>query len=323
MKKKIIIDTDPGIDDALAILLATHIDEYELLGITLVSGNVHADLGLFNLFRLSKQWKVKFPIYQGTKTPLVREFVDAKETHGEDGLGNTNLEYEEYEYSTEGVEFILKTLRENDDVTIFALGPLTNIATALQRDAEAFTHARVISMGGAFRSYGNCSPVAEYNYWVDPHAADYVLKHLPRPLEIVPLDVTRKFLLTPSMVSFMERLDVETGKFIRKLTDFYMDFHWEYEGIIGAVINDPVTMIVERCPHLFQRGEYFCEVEMESKTMGMLVVDEKNFYRQKPNAIVYEDMDEKEAMTFFLKTLFSNHGEIDKQKRSYLYEFYY
>lgn len=323
MKKKIIIDTDPGIDDAIAILLAAAIKEYDILGITLVSGNVHADLGLFNLFRIFKEFQISFPVYKGTKEPLLRNLVEARETHGEDGLGNTNMDYEMYPYSTDGIDFIHRCLSENEEVTIFALGPLTNIAMALQKYPESFQNARVISMGGSFRSHGNCSPVAEYNYWVDPHGANYVLQNLPRPLEVVPLDVTRKFLFTPSLVSFMQRLDFQKGNFIKRITDFYMDFHWEYEGTLGAVINDPVTMIAERHPEFFRSHEYYCEVETESKAMGMLIVDSKDFYHKKPNVLLYEEIDEKEAMLFFLKEMFGEAPEIEAKKGSYLYEFHY
>ncbi|MDO5715321.1 MAG: nucleoside hydrolase [Tissierellia bacterium] len=324
MKKKIIIDTDPGIDDALAILLAEAIKEYEILGITLVSGNVHADQGLINLFRLSKVLGKKFPIYKATTKPLVRPFVDAKETHGEDGFGETYLDYEEYEYRKDGIDFIIDTLKETkEEVTIFALGPLTNIATALQKDPKAFEKARIISMGGAFKSHGNCSPVAEYNYWVDPHGADYCLQHLPRPLEIVPLDITREFLLTPSMISFMKRMDPNTGELVEKLTNFYMDFHWEYEENIGSVINDPVTMLVDRCPELFTASAYYCEVDTEGKAMGMLIVDEYHFYKKKPNALIYETIDAKEAMISYLKFMFGDHPAIEQKRGSYLYEFQY
>ena len=304
MTKKIIIDTDPGIDDILAILLANSIKDIDILGISLVSGNVSYDEGLINLFRLSKFLNKKFNIYTATKIPLIREFVNAKDTHGEDGLGETYLPYDAYEYSDKGIDFILDTISKDKDVTILALGPLTNIATALKKNKDAFRDIRVISMGGAFKSFGNCSPVAEYNFWVDPDAADYVFKNLPTKLEVIPLDVTRKFVLTPSIISYLKRFNKDLGDFIEKITNFYTDFHWQYEKIIGSVINDPLTVLALTDDYLFTKKDYFCEVETTSKTLGMLIVDEMNFYKQNPNATIYTDIDSKNAMIKFIDYLF-------------------
>lgn len=309
---KIIIDTDPGIDDLLAIILANNLD-YEISGITLVSGNVHRDKGLINLFRLSKFLEKRFKIYTAEELPLKKEFVNAEDTHGIDGLGETYLDYEEYQYKKNGVDFIINSLK-NEFHTIFALGPLTNIAKALKKDRDVFKNSRLIIMGGSFKSHGNTSPVAEYNFWVDPDAADYVFKNYPNLVEVIPLDVTRKFVLTPNIIALMKRLDNNMGSFIEKITRFYMDFHWEYENIIGCVINDPLTFIMEKNPHIFKYKDFFCEVSTDGITRGELVVDEYDFYKREKNARVYIDLDEKEAMAFFLKTIFKNDYEIEKKR---------
>ncbi len=308
--KKIIIDCDPGIDDVLAISYAINSGKYDILGITTVSGNVEATLAYDNVLRVLDFEKVTIPIYMGAEVPLERELVTAKETHGEDGLGESHLPFTyRVPESEEAVDFILKSIKEDKEIKIFALGPLTNIAKALKKDRSAFEGVEVVSMGGAFRSHGNCSPVAEFNYWVDPHAADYVLKHLPTKLKIMPLDVTRKFVLTPNMISYLMHLDRTRAEFIRNITDFYMDFHFEYENIIGSVINDPLTFLADSYPNLFTTEEYFCEVQLDGYAMGQLIVDEYDFYKKAPNAVLYVDVLEKLAMKEFLSGLFTKYRE--------------
>lgn len=308
--KKIIIDCDPGIDDVLAISFAINSGYYDILGITTVSGNVEASLAYNNVLKVLDFEKVRIPVYMGAEVPLERELVTAKETHGMDGLGESDLPftYREPE-DKDAVDFILDSIKEDKEIKIFALGPLTNIAKALKKDREAFEGVEVISMGGAFRSHGNCSPVAEFNYWVDPHAADYVLKNLPTKLKIMPLDATRKFVLTPNTISYVTHLDRERAEFIRSITNFYMDFHFEYENIIGSVINDPLTFLADMNPSLFTTEEYFCEVQLDGYAMGQLIVDEYNFYKKEANAVLYVDIDEKLAMKEFLAGLFKGYRE--------------
>ena len=226
--KKIIIDADPGIDDSLAIILANNVEEYEILGISLVSGNVHIEKGRKNILRLSKFLNRDFKIYMGSEAPLSKDFINAEDTHGEDGLGETYLPFDEKEVDGDAIDFLIQEARK-ENLTIFALGPLTNIARALKRDRDAFLDTRIIIMGGNFKSHGNMSPVAEFNFYVDPDAADYVIKNAPRKVEIMPLDVTRKFVLTPSILSYMKRLNPTMGNFIEKITEFYMHFHCEYD----------------------------------------------------------------------------------------------
>ena len=161
-----------------------------------------------------------------------------------DGIGENFYEdVKDVIIRNNAVDFIIKTLKENKDVSIIALGPLTNIAKALQKDKEAFDNMdEFISMGGAFRVEGNCSPVAEFNYWVDPHAANYVFQNLSQKIHMVGLDVTRKIVLTPNIIEFINRLDKNMAKYITEITRFYIDFHWNQEKIIGCVINDPLAL---------------------------------------------------------------------------------
>ena len=300
--KKIIIDADPGIDDSIAIMLANSIEEYDIIGISLVSGNVHINKGRKNILRLEKFLGRKFKIQLGSEAPLYKEFINAEDTHGEDGLGETYLDYDDRQCEKDAIDFLIEEARKGD-LTIFALGPLTNIAKAIKRDKEAFKDTRIIVMGGSFRSHGNMSPVAEFNFYVDPDAADYVIKNSPRKIEIVPLDVTRKFVLSPSILAYIKRLNPEVGNFIEKITNFYMDFHWEYEKIIGSVINDPLTILLERNPDWFTSNTYNVECVTEGPARGMLMVDEMNFMKREDNIIIYEDLDLFKVWKYFIEKI--------------------
>lgn len=305
--KKIIIDCDPGIDDTLALSLAINSPEYDILGITLVSGNVEATLCYKNALKLLNFEQTSIPLYIGEEVPLVKELVTAKETHGKDGLGNSNLVYNYIPPKKNAVDFILNSLNKEKNIKIFALGPLTNIAKALNKNRDSFKGVELICMGGAFKTHGNSSPVAEFNFWVDPEAADYVIKNYPGKVKIIPLDVTRKFLFTPNILSYLKHLDKERSDFIESITNFYMDFHYEYEDIIGCVINDPLTFIADLREDLFKHVEYFCEVITDTPARGQLIVDECNFYKKKSNVILYTDVDNENAMKEFLSRLFKEH----------------
>lgn len=327
--KKIIIDADPGIDDSIAIMLASMVKEYKILGISLVSGNVHIEKGRKNVLRLMKFLHEDFKIYMGSEEPLCKKFINAEDTHGEDGLGETYLDYDEKEVDGDAIDFLIEEARKGD-LTIFALGPLTNLARALKKDREAFKDTRIIVMGGNFRSYGNMSPVAEFNFYVDPEAADYVIKNAPKKIEIVPLDVTREFVLTPSILSYIKRLNLEVGNFLEKITNFYMDFHWEYEKIIGSVINDPLTILLERNPDLFLGRVYHAECVCDGPARGMLMVDAMDFMKKEKNVIIYEEIEVFEVWRDFIELITGEEVDIDvlgdllwsfQQKKSHSWHF--
>lgn len=313
LKRKVIIDCDPGIDDSLAILLAMSSPELDVLGITTVSGNVTSDVGAKNtLHALQMCSSLDTPVYEGEKYPLVRELITAQDTHGEDGIGENSYEdVKDVIIRNNAVDFIIKTLKENKDVSIIALGPLTNIAKALQKDKEAFDNMdEFISMGGAFRVEGNCSPVAEFNYWVDPHAANYVFQNLSQKIHMVGLDVTRKIVLTPNIIEFINRLDKNMAKYITEITRFYIDFHWNQEKIIGCVINDPLAVAYFIDKSLCSGFESFVQIAEDGISIGQSIVDVANFYRKEANTIVLNQVDEKRFMNMFLKRLFKGYDNM-------------
>ena len=311
-KRKVIIDCDPGIDDSLAILLALNSPELEVLGLTICSGNVPASLGAKNALKaLQMCQRLDIPVYVGEEVPLERELVTAQDTHGEDGVGENFYEDVDAKIHYGGVDFIIDTLKNNKDVSIIALGPLTNIAKALMKDKKAFDNLdEFISMGGAFRIHGNCSPVAEFNYWVDPHGADYVYKNLSKKIHMVGLDVTRKIVLTPNIIEFINRLDKDMAKYITEITRFYIDFHWEQEGIIGCVINDPLAVAYFIDRSLLKGFDSYVEVVHDGVAVGQSIVDSFNFYKNEPNAHVLTEVDEKAFMKMFLKRIFKGYENV-------------
>ena len=311
-KRKVIIDCDPGIDDSLAILLALNSDELEVLGLTITSGNVPARMGAKNALKtLQIANRLDIPVYVGEEFPLKRKLITAQDTHGEDGIGENFYDDVKGEILEGGVDFIIDTLKREEKVSIIALGPLTNIAKALMKDKDAFDNLdEFVSMGGAFRIHGNCSPVAEFNYWVDPHAADYTYKHLPKKIHMVGLDVTRKIVLTPNIIEFINRLEKEKSKFITEITRFYIDFHWQQEGIIGCVINDPLAVAYFIDRNLCKGFDSYVEVVHDGVAIGQSIVDSFNFYKKEPNAHVLTQTDEKAFMKMFLKRIFKGYEEI-------------
>lgn len=309
-KRKVIIDCDPGIDDSLAIMLALNSEELEVLGITIVSGNVHGEKGAKNALKILKKLdRLDIDVYIGEVDPIKRELITAEDTHGEDGLGETFLEdVTEVSYKEGAVDFIIDSLKSKEDISIIALGPLTNIAKAIYKDKKAMNRLKeLVLMGGAFKSHGNCSQVAEFNFWVDPHAAEKVFNELNRSITMVGLDVTREIVLTPNYIEMIKQFNEPLGDLIVDITRFYVDFHWMQERTLGCVINDPLAVAYFIDRSLCNGEEYYVDVVTEGKAIGMSLVDEGNFYRKEPNCLVLREVDSKKFMRMFLSRLFKDH----------------
>ena len=320
MPKKVIIDSDPGIDDSLAIMLALSMpEEIEVAGITIAAGNAPVEMGYGNALKVLKFMdRLDVPVFMGADRPLKRDFVNALDTHGADGLGESFLpkvpeeEYERQEMNA--VQFMQETL-QREAVSVIALGPLTNLANLIEKDPYAFGRIReIVSMGGSFKSHGNCSPVAEYNYWCDPDAAAMVYREMDRlgkRIHMVGLDVTRRIVLTPDLLDYMKRLDPRTGEFTEKITKFYFDFHWEWEHLIGCVINDPLAVAYFARRDLCRGFESYVQVETQGISMGQTVVDSMHFYRHTPNAVVLTEVDTLRFFRIFFTCLLQMEEEPD------------
>lgn len=305
MKKKVIIDCDPGIDDSLALILALNSPELEIVGITTVSGNVKADQGAKNSLKVLKLMnREDIPVYIGEEIPLVRELITAQDTHGEDGLGETNYEEADVQVNYGGVDFILENARKGD-ISIIALGPLTNLATAIERDEEGFNMINeIVSMGGAFRSHGNCSQVAEFNYWVDPHGVKEVFDKSKVPFSMVGLDVTREIILTPNLIELINQIGGDVANFIVDITRFYVDFHWNQERTLGCVINDPLAVAYFIDRTLCEGFTSYLDIVTDGIAVGQTLVDVGNFYRKEHNGRILTKVDSKRFMKMFLERIF-------------------
>lgn len=312
-KRKIIIDCDPGIDDALALMLALCSPEVEILGITVVCGNVPTEKGAENALKVL-QWmdRLDIPVYLGEERPLVRNYVDAMDTHGEDGLGESHYPYVTTVRPRAGaVKFLADSLltaaASKEKLSIIALGPLTNLARLVQQSPESLDGLdQLVSMGGSYKSHGNCSPVAEYNYWCDPHGAKvvynafYTLPQLSgKEIHMIGLDVTRQIVLTPNLLEYMCRLNPERGEIMRRITGFYMDFHWAQEGIIGCVINDPLAVAYFLAPSLCTGFSSYTDVETEGISLGQTLVDAYGFWGRHPNSHILTETNPVSFMEMF------------------------
>ncbi|MBB6714704.1 nucleoside hydrolase [Clostridium gasigenes] len=314
MKRKVIIDCDPGIDDALALILAINSPELDILGITIVSGNVNGKKGEENAKKVLKlMGREDIDVYIGEEIPLVRKLITAEDTHGEDGLGESNYPKVGGQVLYGGVDFILEKAK-SEEISIIALGPLTNIATALNRDEESFNKIKeIVSMGGAFKSHGNCSQVAEFNYWVDPDAVKQVFDKSNVKFTMVGLDVTREIVLTPNYIELIKQIGGDVAEFIVSITRFYVDFHWEQERTLGCVINDPLA-VAYFIDNSFCKGFMtYLDIVTDGIAIGQTLVDVGDFYRKAPNGLVLTEVDSKKFIRFFLGRIFKdNIKDIEK-----------
>ncbi len=294
--RKIIIDTDPGQDDAVAILLALASPELDVLGITAVAGNVPLPLTTKNALivcELAGREDVK--VFAGCDAPLSRVLVTAEHVHGKTGLDGPQLPTPKMALQeAHAVDFIIETLRREPSgtVTLCPLGPLTNIATAFQRAPDIVERVQeIVLMGGAYFQVGNITPTAEFNIYVDPEAADIVVKS-GVPIVVMPLDVTHKALTTRPRVEAFRDMGTEPGRMVAEWTDFFERFDKEKYGSEGAPLHDPCVIAYLLEPDLFQGREVNVMVETGSElTMGMTVADWWRVTDRAPNAMFMGEVD--------------------------------
>jgi inosine-uridine nucleoside N-ribohydrolase len=312
--KRIIIDTDTGVDDALAIILALRSPELRVEAITTVAGNVEVEKCTRNCLLLLDLLQPKqFPVVaQGAKKPLVRRLVTAREVHGDDGLGDIASRYPAPEKRTtnkNATEVILALLQKYPrQITIVAIGPLTNIAHALKRDFKTMKKAReIIIMGGAFEVAGNTGPVAEFNMYVDPEAADRVL-HSGIPITLIPLDVTQQVVLRrPDVARLAHKGSNRIGLFIERMTKKYMQYHKMTEGFSGGYLHDPLAVGVAVTKRFVRCRDVHVEVETHGKlTRGMTVAELRPKHDQKQlNARMAFGVKHNEFVQFFKSRVWS------------------
>ena len=295
--RKIIIDTDPGQDDAVALLLAlASPDDLEVLGITCVAGNVPLALTQKNARMICEvAGRSDVPVHAGCDAPLARPLVTAEHVHGKTGLDGPELWEPELQL-TEGhaVDFIIHSLRRHapGTVTLCPLGPLTNIASALQKAPDIASRIKeIVLMGGAYFEVGNVTPAAEFNIYVDPEAAKVVFTS-GVPLVVMPLDVTHKALATRPRVEAIRALDTRAAHFTADMLDFFERFDVAKYGSEGGPLHDPCVIAYLLKPELFSGRHVNVEIETQSElTLGMTVADWWDVTDREPNAMFMGDVD--------------------------------
>lgn len=295
--RKIIIDTDPGQDDAVAILLAlASPEDIEVLGITAVAGNVPLPLTEKNARIVCElAGKPETKVFAGCDRPLSRPLVTAEHVHGKTGLDGPDLPDPSMPLQDmHAVDFIIETLRAepSGSVTLCPLGPLTNIATALQRAPDIAARVpEIVLMGGAYFEVGNITPTAEFNIYVDPEAAEIVFNS-GIPLTVMPLDVTHKALVTKPRNDAFRDLGTPVGTAVAQMTDFFERFDKEKYGSSGAPLHDPCVTAYLINPELFTGRHINVEIETQSAlTLGMTVADWWRVTDRAPNATFMGDID--------------------------------
>ena len=295
--RKIIIDTDPGQDDAVAILLAlASPEEVEVLGITAVAGNVPLPLTQKNARIVCElAGKPDTRVFAGCAAPIARPLVTAEHVHGKTGLDGPQLPDPTMPLQDgHAVEFIIETLRAEPagTVTLCPLGPLTNIAVALTRAPDIAPRIReIVLMGGAYFEVGNITPAAEFNIYVDPEAADIVFRS-GVPLVVMPLDVTHKALTTRPRIEAFRALGTEPGRMVAEWTDFFERFDKEKYGSEGAPLHDPCVIAWLIRPELFQGRHINVMIETKGDfTLGMTVADWWRVTDRAPNAMFMREID--------------------------------
>lgn len=275
--RPVIIDCDPGQDDAVALFLAfASPDELDVLGVTTVAGNVPLALTSHNarqMCDIADQRAV--PVFAGCDRPLERALVTAEHVHGRTGIDGVDVAEPTTPLNeTHAVDFIIETLTSRDDVTLVPTGPLTNIATAILKAPELVRNIReIVLMGGAMREGGNITPSAEFNIFVDPQAADTVFR-CGRPIVAMGLDVTHQALSTPERVSVIRSLDNRVAEATAGMLSFFHRFDSEKYGEEGAPLHDPCTIAWLLAPELFTGRHCNISVETQSElTMGHTAVD--------------------------------------------------
>ena len=307
--QKIIIDTDPGQDDAVAILLAlASPDEIEVLGITAVAGNVPLSLTEKNARIVCElAGRPDIAVYAGCDRPLKRKLVTAEHVHGKTGLDGPELPEPKIKLQEKhGVDFIIDTILQEPEnsVSLCPLGPLTNIASAILKQPKIVSRIKqIVLMGGAYFEVGNITPTAEFNIFVDPDAAKIVFE-AGIDMVVMPLDVTHKALVTGERNEAFRRLKSPVGIAVAEMTDFFERFDKEKYGSSGAPLHDPCVTAYLINPKIFSGKKINVEIETKSElTLGMTVADWWGVTNRKANAFFVGDLDSEKFFNLLTERL--------------------
>ncbi len=292
-RTKIILDCDPGHDDAVAIMLAGKSPKIDLLGITVVAGNQTLDNTQRNALNVVQCLGLDVPVYAGCGQPMIREKMTAGDIHGKTGLDGPVFEPLTRKLEPEhGVNFIIRTLMEsNDPITMVTTGPMTNLGMAIRMEPRIVEKIqRIVLMGGAYTN-GNVTPAAEFNIIADADAA-YVCFTSGRPITMVGLDVTRKALCYPSIVERMDKVGNKASKLFVDLMKHFCKSQKEVFGWEGGPLHDPITVAYLIDPTVLTTKPMHAEIDIRStQSYGRTNCDYFGYQKKEPNADVAIDID--------------------------------
>ena len=300
MPKKIILDCDPGHDDAVAIMLAAASKEIEILGITCVGGNVGLDNTVKNTLKVCTLiGRTDLKVFSGAKKPIYYDLFTAEYVHGKTGLDKKGDPIEVSSNYTvqeqDAIDFIVETCKSsNDQIHLCPTGPLTNIALSLQKDPSIKEKIKeIVFMGGAAMCLGNTTPSAEFNIYVDPHAANIVLSS-GIPLTMMGLDVTHQVNVNKNVIKFMNENNNKTSKFFGELMEFYTIFHKKLYETEDTPLHDPCVIAYLLDPTIFSGKLVNVKVEENSElTRGETVVDWLGVTNRERNCFVMNNANDK------------------------------
>ncbi|MCG3089879.1 nucleoside hydrolase [Sporosarcina cyprini] len=303
--KKVIIDVDTGIDDAIGICLAAKSGQADILGITTVNGNTSLDQATINTTKVMKLLgREDVPIIKGADRPLLRDPHFEVSVHGNDGIGGA-LKEMEVTVNEEGFapDFIIEQAKEHKgELTIILLAPLTNMALAVRKEPRLKEWVKeLVIMGGAVSAPGNITPTAEYNMYIDPEAAKIVF-HSGIPITLVGLDVTQQTLLTEGDI---ERMNAgEVRDFVQESTVHYINRYFELTGNRACSMHDPLAVGVALDRSLVRTVPYYVDVETNSDLCdGHTVCDFKGWTKKEPNVNVCLEVDRERFIDTLVETL--------------------
>ena len=294
MKRKIILDCDPGHDDAIAIMLAAKNENIDLLGITVVSGNQTIEKTTQNALNVCEYLGLDVPVYEGCGQPMIRNKPSvANDIHGESGLdGPTFAPLTKRKEEKHAVEYMIDTLLNSDgDITVVTTGPMTNLAMAMRLCPNIIPKIKeIVLMGGAYQ-LGNVTPAAEFNIFTDADAAHVVFTS-GRRIVMAGLDVTRKVLCYPSIIERMSKHNNCASNLFVDLMTFFSKTQKEVYGWEGGPLHDPVTIAYLIDPTVLTLKEMYTEIDIRSEqSYGRTNCDYFNYLKKEPNSFVAIDID--------------------------------
>ena len=306
MTKRIIIDTDPGIDDAFAFLLALASPEIQLEALTTTQGNVTLKKATRNaLSILALAHASHIPVARGSVLPLVQPLRASADVHGESGIGNSRLpEPQATPFPGHAVDYLIeRVLAEPNQLSIFPIGPLTNIAMAIRKEPRfAKAVKELVIMGGAILEHGNSTPLAEFNIYVDPHAA-HIVFHSGIPITLIPLDVTHKCLLKQEHMDRLMKIDSPISRFIRDSMEVYLEASLAL-GYEGSALHDPLTLATIIAPDLLSLKDYYVDVDISGGvSMGKTFADIHNVLKKPVNMSVAMNVRGEDFIELFLQRM--------------------